>query len=146
MANILGDDQKQQILALGRLGCFAAGCCFGKVCEAPWAVVFSHPETLAPPGLPLHPTQIYEALFLAALGAFLLWRLNARRARAAQPSGIVFAEYLLLYSAGRFALEFFRWDEPRFGGLTPAQITSIILFAIAAFARFKLFLTKPTPI
>jgi len=44
----------------GRIGCLLAGCCYGKVTGLPWAVKFSNPESLAPTGLCLHPTQIYE--------------------------------------------------------------------------------------
>ena len=65
--------------AIGRLGCFAAGCCFGKPTNVPWGVTFTHPESLAPLGLPLHPTQIYESGFLVILGIFLLWRLSRAR-------------------------------------------------------------------
>ncbi|MFP4573104.1 MAG: prolipoprotein diacylglyceryl transferase, partial [Desulfobacterales bacterium] len=45
----------------GRLGCFSAGCCYGKSCELPWAVTFSHPEALAPLNAAIHPTQLYSA-------------------------------------------------------------------------------------
>src|SRR4030043_1413495 len=48
--------------ALGRLGCFFAGCCYGKTAEAlPWAVRFTYSESLAQIGIPLHPTQLYES-------------------------------------------------------------------------------------
>jgi len=45
----------------GRLGCFSAGCCYGKACDLPWAVTFTNPDTLAPIGIPLHPSQLYQA-------------------------------------------------------------------------------------
>jgi len=45
--------------AVGRLGCLFAGCCYGKTCDLPWAITFSDPESLAPLGIPLHPTQLY---------------------------------------------------------------------------------------
>ena len=49
--------------AVGRLGCFSAGCCYGEHAEdLPWAVTFLHPESLAKIGIPLHPTQIYESI------------------------------------------------------------------------------------
>ena len=122
--------------ALGRLGCFSAGCCYGGPTDAPWGVVFSHPESLAPLGIPLHPTQIYEALFVTALGICLLQR------RPKLP-GAVFAEYLILYSAGRFALEFFRADDPRAWGLTPAQFTGAFVLIFSLAWRAKMALTKP---
>src|SRR5579864_9007570 len=48
--------------AVGRLGCFFAGCCYGKPTSAPWAVTFKDPASLAPLGVDLHPTQIYESI------------------------------------------------------------------------------------
>ncbi|MBW2368925.1 MAG: prolipoprotein diacylglyceryl transferase, partial [Deltaproteobacteria bacterium] len=47
--------------ALGRIGCFFAGCCYGRACDLPWAVTFSHPDTLAPSGIALHPAQLYAS-------------------------------------------------------------------------------------
>ena len=92
---------------VGRLGCFAAGCCWGAECKRPWAVTFTDPEanrlTGVPLGTPLHPSQLYEA---AAEGLIfvLLWRSIAQPHR----DGHIFALYLLLYSAVRFVVEFFR--------------------------------------
>ncbi len=118
--------------ALGRLGCFFAGCCFGKTCTAPWAVSFplgsvAHDElrmvgVIAPsaartPGL--HPTQIYEAL--GELGIFLLllalrhrWRpshLDAARTER-RPGGLILV-YAACYGALRFVVEIFRGDTSR---------------------------------
>ena len=66
----------------GRLGCFAAGCCYGKPTDVPWAVIFTNPLAAAnvgtPLGIPLHPTQLYEA------GAELLILGPAARHRAAR--------------------------------------------------------------
>ncbi|HEY3744291.1 MAG TPA: prolipoprotein diacylglyceryl transferase, partial [Bryobacteraceae bacterium] len=64
--------------AIGRLGCFAAGCCWGDVCDKPWAVTFRNPDAYrlvgVPLNIPLHPTQLYEAATEALLFAFLWWR------------------------------------------------------------------------
>lgn len=86
--------------AFGRAGCFLNGCCYGKPCVLPWAVRF--------PALtgPLHPVQLYEALFNLALFAFLL-RMDSRKHFA----GEVTSFYLMLYAAGRFFLEFFRGGQ-----------------------------------
>jgi phosphatidylglycerol:prolipoprotein diacylglycerol transferase len=105
-------------LAVTRVGCFLNGCCFGKPCDLPWAVRFpasSHVHAqqvlggLIGPGdptLPVHPTQLYEAL--AALGIFaVLWALYPRR----RFSGQVAWTYGMLYSAWRFVNEFFRADS-----------------------------------
>jgi phosphatidylglycerol---prolipoprotein diacylglyceryl transferase len=64
--------------AIGRLGCFAAGCCWGKECHLPWAVTFRNPDAYAltnvPLNVPLHPAQLYESASEALLFAFLYWR------------------------------------------------------------------------
>jgi len=96
--------------AIGRIGCFAAGCCWGVECHLPWAVTFRNPEawnlTGVPLGVPLHPAQLYEALADALIFAFL-YRLIARP----HPPGTIFAWYLALYSSARFVIEFFRFHE-----------------------------------
>jgi phosphatidylglycerol---prolipoprotein diacylglyceryl transferase len=90
----------------GRLGCFAAGCCFGKPTNRFWGVTFTHPDSLAPTGIALHPTQLYEVL--AALIIFvILWLIKDRQ----KFSGSLFLIYLFLYGLGRLILEFFRGDH-----------------------------------
>jgi phosphatidylglycerol:prolipoprotein diacylglycerol transferase len=106
--------------SIGRLGCFAAGCCYGLPTHVPWAVTFTDPEASAITGVPLgiarHPTQIY--LSLNALVVFGLLLLVRRwKVRRSLPDGVVFWSYVLLYSCGRFALEYLRAD-PR-GALGP---------------------------
>jgi phosphatidylglycerol:prolipoprotein diacylglycerol transferase len=63
--------------AIGRLGCFAAGCCWGAECDRPWAVTFRNPQanelTGVPLGIPLHPTQLYESAAELVIFGFLLW-------------------------------------------------------------------------
>ena len=127
--------------AIGRIGCLAAGCCYGAPTRLPWGVTFRRPDSLVPEhlrGVPLHPTQLYEAagnLLIAAA----LWRVLKRvQAGKAEP-GTVFFSYFLLYAALRFAVEFLRADE-RGGfaaGLSPAQWTALA-FAAAGLAWFAL--------
>lgn len=125
--------------ALGRLGCFSAGCCWGKPASVPWAVTFtdpySHQLVGVPLGVPLHPTQLYEAgAELAIFGLLVaLWR------RRRYP-GEIFAAYLFLYALARFAIEFYRGD-PRggffFGGmLSLPQVASVGLFLVAELYGF----------
>ena len=130
--------------ALGRLGCLFAGCCFGRPTGLPWGLVFTNPRALAPLGIPLHPTQIYEFGFLSLAGIFLLKRYSLLK-RSGRPDGTLFADYLTLYSAGRFAIEFFRGDDPRFWGLSPGQIASLAVFA-GSFVFRIFFLDKRGPI
>jgi phosphatidylglycerol:prolipoprotein diacylglycerol transferase len=95
---------------IGRLGCFAAGCCWGAKTDLPWAVTFTKPSanelTGVPLGVPLHPTQIYEALLEAGILAFLLWRF-----RRPHGDGAILGWYLVLYSIARFAVEFLRHHD-----------------------------------
>lgn len=131
-------------LALGRTGCAAAGCCYGKLTSVPWAVVFTDPASLAPLHVPLHPTQLYEAL--GALAVFGI--LFAARKRVAVP-GTLFGIMLVLYGSLRFALETVR-DDPRgfLGPLSESQAVSAVLVACAAaaIARAKLAARKsPAP-
>ena len=96
--------------AIGRLGCFAAGCCWGTECDRPWAVTFRNPEahdlTNVPLGIPLHPAQLYEVAADALIFAALYWMI-----RRPHGPGTIIAWYLTLYSAARFAIEFFRFHE-----------------------------------
>lgn len=109
--------------AIGRLGCFAAGCCWGARCERAWAVTFTsrdaHELTGVPLGVPLHPTQMYEA-GLTALVAWAAWRTAVKP----HAPGRVLGVYLALYSGARILVEFFREHDqalPWGGPLTWTQ-------------------------
>jgi phosphatidylglycerol:prolipoprotein diacylglycerol transferase len=95
---------------IGRIGCFSAGCCWGVECHLPWAVTFHNPlagETVGVPlNVPLHPTQLYEAISEFAIFALLYWRIGKPHR-----SGAIIMLYLLLYGAVRFVVEFFRYHE-----------------------------------
>ena len=96
--------------AIGRLGCFAAGCCWGKECHLPWAVTFRNPDayglTGVPLNVPLHPAQLYESATEALLFAFLYWRYGKPHA-----PGQIIGLYLLISSITRFLIEFERFHE-----------------------------------
>ncbi|MBN1255919.1 MAG: prolipoprotein diacylglyceryl transferase [Deltaproteobacteria bacterium] len=113
----------------GRIGCFLAGCCYGKPSSLPWAVTFTDPRSLAPQGIPLHPTQLYSSLGLFAIFAFLIW-LRKRKTF----HGELLWSYTLVYAIFRFFIEFLRGD-PRgscFGGLlSSAQTIGIFLAGIS---------------
>ena len=116
--------------AIGRLGCFAAGCCYGKPTNLPWGVTFTNPLTHqlvgAPLNIPLHPTQIYE--FLAEGIIFVVLMTLFRRKNF---DGQIAAVYMFLYGIARYFLEFLRADPERgsmFGGvMTVTQFISILL-------------------
>lgn len=118
--------------AIGRLGCFAAGCCWGSLCPRPWAVTFTNPDahelTGVPLGIPLHPAQLYEFAATALVAAWLY-----RRSLRTHRPGLIFGQYLLLYSTARFALEFFRHHQEDFPlAILPLTSTQWIAFALAA--------------
>ncbi|MCX7895359.1 MAG: prolipoprotein diacylglyceryl transferase [Thermoanaerobaculum sp.] len=125
--------------AFGRLGCFFAGCCYGASCSAPWAVVFSHPKAAeisgTPLGIPLHPTQLYEAGFNLLNYLFLAWLF--RRQVPRRLVGQVLGFYLANYGVARFVIEFFRGDADRgflFGGLlSTSQGIAAVLVPVGVF-------------
>jgi phosphatidylglycerol:prolipoprotein diacylglycerol transferase len=120
--------------SVGRIGCFAAGCDYGKPTSCAWSVVFrdpfSHEVSGVPLGIPLHPTQLYESLATFLIFAFLLWRYS-RKFR----DGEIFVLYLGLYAVARFFLEFLRGDEDRgfvfHHLLSTSQFVAILAFAAA---------------
>ncbi|MGL4451334.1 MAG: prolipoprotein diacylglyceryl transferase [Sarcina sp.] len=107
----------------GRIGCFFAGCCYGAVTEGPLYLIFPA-GGLAPADVHLHPTQIYCAIFDFLLAAYLLWYAKNREKK----SGDTICMYLIIYSIGRFLVEFLR-NDPRgnVGMLSTSQFISIFM-------------------
>lgn len=115
--------------AIGHLGCLIGGDSYGIPTDLPWAVIYRDPNAMAPLGVPLQPTQAYEAILLGLLFASL-WLGRKRLGRLGD--GIVTAAYLLGLAVIRFGLFYLR-DEPAvFLGLKTAQLIglAIALFAI----------------
>lgn len=123
----------------GRIGCFLAGCCYGRETSGFWGVTF--PEgSFAPAGIPLIPTQL-----LSSAGDFLIMGVLLVYSKYAKHTGRIGALYLLLYGVGRFLLEFLRWDDRgTVGALSTSQFISIGIVAVALvlFYREKLFARK----
>jgi len=128
--------------AIGRLGCLAAGCCFGRPTKVAWAITFRDVyvsrQTGTPVDVPLHPTQVYESLAAFAIFGFLLWLSSRRRF-----PGQVVLVYVALYSAARFVIEFFRGDPARGtvfnGALSTSQFVAILLLlGVAALVPYRL--------
>ena len=113
--------------ALGRIGCFFAGCCYGKESGLPWAVVFINKHSLTVRGKPLHPTQLYEAFANLLLFVFLHFY-----SKKEHKPGVSFAVYITGYTVLRFIIEFFRVDYRgvQYFGFSVSQIISIFLFMI----------------
>ena len=110
--------------AFGRIGCFMAGCCYGSETSSAFSVVFPA-HSLAPAGIPLIPTQLMSSAFDFGLCLVLLWIVRNKKW-----DGQVGCAYLILYSVGRFVIEFFRGDLIRgsIGVLSTSQFISIFVF------------------
>jgi len=113
--------------AVGRVGCTINGCCYGMAAPAwlPWSVVYTHPDSYAPLGIAVHPTQPYEIIFLLIVFGVLFW-LRKRF----QPEGSLFLIYLSMYSIWRLGLGFLRDGTDFLFGLQQAQVIGIIVLLI----------------
>jgi phosphatidylglycerol:prolipoprotein diacylglycerol transferase len=117
--------------AIGRWGCFFAGCCYGRPTTVAWAVRFKDPASLAPLDLAIHPVQVYEACGNLAI-AFILWRHLLKKPQG--PAGQTFWLYVLLYGVLRFGMEILRGDDrgPLWADMYPSQVIAIIAILISA--------------
>ena len=120
--------------SIGALGCLSAGCSYGKPTNLPWSITFTdryaYDNVGVPLNTPLHPTQVYEAIGMFLIFAYLMWRLQRKRF-----SGLIILEYLMLYASVRFAVEFFRDDDRGFvlqGLLSTSQLIGIVTFFASA--------------
>ena len=109
--------------AIGRVGCFLVGDDYGRPSNLPWAVAF--PEGLPPTTIPVHPTQLYEALALVAI-AWLLVRWRRQQVR----DDVVIGRYLVLAGLTRFGIEFIRVNAQVVGPFTLAQLISSVIVAV----------------
>ena len=120
----------------GRIGCFLAGCCYGRETNSCIGIMF-HNSSIAPNGIKLIPTQLFSSAgnFLIAL-VLLLYARNNRK------TGKVGSLYLILYSVGRFIIEFFRNDyRGNVGVLSTSQFISLLILAIG----IAMFFAKELP-
>lgn len=130
--------------ALGRIGCFSAGCGYGKPTDLPWAVTFTDPRSLATGVLntPVHPTQLYSFAALLLLALYLVWLHSRKRFH-----GQMMSAYLIIYSIFRFSVEFLRGD-PRGSmeifniTLSTSQIVSLAVLPLGV-VLYLLFSRKP---
>lgn len=128
--------------AIGRIGCFLAGCCYGKPTHSVLGVVFKNPDTLVPPHLQhthLYPTQLFEVF-----GNLILFFILVKIYRNQKKEGTASITYIMGYALIRFIIEFFRGDDRGSSliGLYPSQIIALILFIGAGFWLFRGFLWK----
>jgi phosphatidylglycerol:prolipoprotein diacylglycerol transferase len=98
--------------AFGRIGCLAAGCCFGRETHVPWAITFHNPWAAefsgTPLDRPLHPTQLYESVAEFINFAFLYWLCKRKKFE-----GQIIALFMIVYGIERYIFEFFRGDPGR---------------------------------
>jgi phosphatidylglycerol---prolipoprotein diacylglyceryl transferase len=125
--------------AIGRLGCFSAGCCWGKEAHVPWAITFMDPvaerNVGVPLGVPLHPTQLYEAIGTAVLCVLLIVFERKRF------SGETFSRYLIGYALLRAFIETFRGD-PRGAVFGAALSTSQFIAILGVLAGVVIYMAR----
>ncbi len=123
--------------AIGRVGCFLVGDDYGRASDLPWAVAFPQGAPPTDPGVRVHPTQIYEILWLLPV-AFWLWK---RRDR----SPFLFGEYLFANGLGRLVIETLRVNPKVLAGLTEPQIVGLALIAGGS-VSWLYFRSRRTPV
>jgi len=125
--------------SIGRLGCFSAGCCYGKATDLPWSVTFTHPDTLAVQNIAIHPTQLYSSFMNLII--FVMLVILSRKNKT---DGMISVAYLFLYGIGRSLVEIFRGDDRGAFFLnifSPAQTIglSMVAFSIVFFCYLKFY-------
>jgi len=135
--------------SIGRIGCFAAGCCYGKETHHWWGVTFRNPlanlYTGTPLNVPLEPTQLLESAVELANFLFLMWLLKRRKF-----DGQIIGAFMFLYGVARFFIEYLRGDPDRgtlFGGaITVTQLIAIGLVLAGGFIWWLRPAAKPGPV
>lgn len=111
--------------AVGRIGCIINGDAVGTPTDLPWGVVYTHPNSYAPLNIATHPAVVYEMIWDLVVFGILL-RLRGKIA----PSGSIFLSYIVLYSFGRFFIDFFRSNPAGTFGLHQAQLMTLLVLVI----------------
>ncbi len=130
---------------VGRLGCLAAGCCYGKAAPGlAWAITFTDPAAAlnvgTPLGVPLHPTQLYESL----AGFLILVILLVIERRGTPYAGRTFWQFVLMYAVSRFIIEFFRGDDRGMVALfSTSQMISLVLAPLSLVMLWWLAVRAP---
>jgi phosphatidylglycerol---prolipoprotein diacylglyceryl transferase len=111
--------------AVGRVGCAINGCCYGLETTSSLAVIYTHPDSFAPIGIPVLPVPIFEILFNLAAFGVLFWLRNKLK-----PEGSLFLIYCTLYAAWRLGSDFMRAGTPLLAGLHEAQVIALIVLLV----------------
>ncbi|MDR0401494.1 MAG: prolipoprotein diacylglyceryl transferase [Endomicrobium sp.] len=127
--------------AIGRIGCFFAGCCYGKATNLPWAITFTNEYSLAIKHVSVHPTQIYESIINFLLFIILHFYSNGYGyfGNNSIGSGMSVAIYLIVYGIARVVIEFFRGDTTKIycTCFSISQIISFFLFIFGVLIIWK---------
>lgn len=132
--------------AIGRVGCLINGCCYGTKTSLPWGIIYTNPDSSGYsasqsllPGIGLHPTQVYEIIFLIILFGVLLVLKDRLK-----PEGSLFLVYLGGYSLWRFSVGFIREGTDFLFGLHQAQVIGIIVMVatVALLVRWRVHFVK----
>ncbi|MDR0953207.1 MAG: prolipoprotein diacylglyceryl transferase [Elusimicrobiota bacterium] len=117
--------------AIGKIGCFLAGCCYGKISHLPWlSVAYNNQNSLVPEHL--HGVGLYPIQLIESFTDIILFLILHKLYKAKHKDGTVFAAYIIGFCVVRFVVEFFRGeDEVYILGITQTQITSLILIILA---------------
>ncbi len=125
---------------IGRIGCLLAGCCYGKPTDVPWAITFQNPlaglNVGTPLGVPLHPTQLYDAGTELAIMIFLL----ATEKKGQRFAGRTFWLYMLLYAVSRYVVEMYRGDDRGMIAyfFSTSQLVSIAIVPVSLYMLWRL--------
>jgi phosphatidylglycerol:prolipoprotein diacylglycerol transferase len=122
-------------MAVYRIGCVLVGCCYGLPCEHPWAVIYNNPNSPAPLGTPIYPTQLCHLIW-NVIALVIIWLL---RKRFSVPGALGLVAWIL-YFLGDFPIRFFRGSEPPVFGLSLSEITDLVVIIAAVcflVLRFK---------
>jgi len=124
---------------LGRIGCFLNGCCFGKTCDLPWAVIFP-PNSAAGyhmGEIALHPTQLYSSLY-----AFLIFLLLMYLDKQEYFDGFIFSMFMILYGIARFSIDFFRFYETQMFLIDGIVFNQVVSFFMIISGVILLFINR----
>ena len=120
--------------SISRIGCFVAGCCYGKPTQVAWATIYRHKDCLAPLNCYLHPTQLYSSIMLLFVFLFMYFIVSKLYIKTGQ----LISTYLMCISVERFTNDFWRADRSFFtnfqifGKLSIHQCIALFIFIIAS--------------
>jgi len=125
--------------AIGRVGCLINGCCYGDTCELPIAVIYQNPNSYAPQGVPIYPTQEFHLVW-NLVGFAVLWLIRKK----VKPDGALLLIYFIFFGVGDFAIRYFRGDTtPFLFNLPEAQVVDIaavvvsVILLVIMLVRYK---------